>query len=76
VQAQDELECLTPDTEVFVATFTSTSLERQWIIAQQAGVCETIQGPKWAVDLLPTVQDYCGVAAKVAHALGGRVVSS
>jgi hypothetical protein len=76
VRAQQEKECLIPDGTVDVATFSSSGQEQSWIIAQNAGVCETIQGTGWAALVLPTVPDYCGVAGKITHALGGRVVSS
>jgi hypothetical protein len=76
VQAGTEQECITASAEVFVATFSSASLERQWITAQQAGACESIQGNGWAATVLPTVNDTgCKVEAGVAHALGGRMVS-
>ena len=77
VQASTEQECLTPSAEVFVATFSSEALERQWIIAQQAGACESIQGNRWAADVLPTVNGTgCSVEAAIAKALGGRIVSA
>jgi hypothetical protein len=76
VQASGEQECLTPDAEVFAATFTSASLERAWIIAQQAGTCETIQGRDWAALVAVTSGDDCTVTPRVARALGGRMVSS
>lgn len=76
VQAQQEKECLITEGTVDVATFSSSGQEQSWIIAQNAGVCETIQGTGWAALVLPTVQDYCEVAGKITHALGGLVVSS
>ena len=76
VQAQTEQECITPTAEVFVATFSSAGLERQWIISQQAGACEAIQGSGWAATVAPTVNEVgCQVEAGVAKSLGGRMVS-
>ena len=75
VQASQEQECLTGTAVVDVATFTSASLERQWITAQNAGTCEAIQGQGWAALVLPAVTDFCKEGAAVAKALGGRMVS-
>jgi hypothetical protein len=76
VQARQELRCDNRDASIFLATFTSAALERQWIIAQNAGVCSLIQGPGWAALVLPQVSDACGYDARLARLLGGRVVSS
>ena len=76
MQAQTEQECLTPAAEVFVATFTSAALQRQWITANGFGACGDIQGNKWAAAVSATVNDFgCPVEAGVAKALGYRVVS-
>jgi uncharacterized membrane protein len=75
VQAQNELECRATHATVDLATFTSSGQETAWITAQNAGTCETIQGHGWAAMLYPSVTDYCGLAAKVVKAVGGRVVS-
>lgn len=74
--AATEQECITSSAEVFVATFTSASLERQWITANGFGACGDIQGSKWAAAVSATVNDFgCPVEAGVAKALGGRRVS-
>lgn len=74
VQAQDEQECLTPDAEVFVATFASSGLQQSWLTAQGPG-CECIRGDMWAAMVSVTGGDFSTVTAKVARALGGTVVS-
>lgn len=76
VQASTEQECLTPQGEVFVATFSSAGLERQWITSQGFGACGGIQGNGWAATVNATVADLgCPVEASVAKALGGRLAS-
>ena len=76
MQAQTEQECITGTAEVFVATFTSGSLERQWIAANGFGACGDIQGNDWAASVNATVDDMgCPVEASVAKTLGGRMVS-
>lgn len=76
VQASAEQECVAPGyVSVDVATFTSASLERQWIIAQQAGVCSTIQGHHWAALVMAGYMSRCAAEGRIARALGGRMVS-
>lgn len=75
VQAQDEQECRASHATVDLATFATSGQETSWITAQDAGTCETIQGHGWAAMLYPSVTDYCGLAAQVVKAVGGRVVS-
>ena len=76
VQASTERECSTPSAEVFVATFTSANLERQWIIAQQPSGCGAVRGSGWAVLIEATVTDSgCQVEDAAAKALHGQLVS-
>ena len=76
VQASTEQECSTPSAEVFVATFTSASLQRQWIIAQQPSGCGAVRGSDWAVYVLATGADGgCQVEDGVAKALHGQLAS-
>lgn len=76
VLASTEQECITRTAEVFVATFSSASLERQWVIANMGGGCGDTAGNGWAAEIGVIVNETgCPVEASVAKTLGGRLVS-
>ena len=69
-------ECLIPDGTADLATFASSGQEQSWIVAQMPAYARPSKGKGWAALVLPMVHNYCEVAGKITHALGGRVVSS
>lgn len=75
LQATGERECDASGGTVDVATFTSASLARSWLLSLSPGVCDTIMGGGWAAMIYPTVQDACGLVSRLAGELGGRMVS-